>query len=161
MESTDTADIGPEMPPMDEDGNMIKEEKIKEKKIIGGKVDDKNQSELKASIKKKGANSYYYAHNYENQNFDDENAKTFYGDGLIYGGEPQLVETRKSKKEEVKREEQVVKKIAKYSWLDEEKKVKIYIDLSQFQSVILKEMVDVEFGEYKCVIKIKNNKLGW
>ena len=26
--------------------------------------------------------------------------------------------------------------------------MKIYIDLSQFQSVILKEMVDVEFGEY-------------
>ena len=32
--------------------------------------------------------------------------------------------------------------------------MKIYIDLSQFDSVILKEMVDVEFGEYKCVIKI-------
>ena len=61
METTDTADIGPEMPPMDEEGNMIKEQKI-----IGGKVDDKSQSELKASIKKKGANSYYYAHNYDN-----------------------------------------------------------------------------------------------
>mgnify|MGYP003334521788 CR=1 FL=1 len=39
-------------------------------------------------------------------------------------------------------------------WLDEEKKVKIYIDLSQFESVIQKDMIDVEFGEYKCVIKI-------
>ena len=70
-------------------------------------------------------------HNYDNQNFDDEKAKQFYGDGLIYGGEPQLIEKRETKKvEEVKKEEQVVKKIAKYSWLDEEKKVKIYIDLS-------------------------------
>ncbi len=46
---------------------------------------------MKASIKKKGSNSYYYAHNYEGQNFKDSNAKQFYGDGLIYGGEPQLI----------------------------------------------------------------------
>ena len=60
------------------------------------KVADKSQSELKSSIKKKGQNSYYYAHNYDNQNFDDANAKTFYGDGLIYGGEPQLIEKREA-----------------------------------------------------------------
>ena len=59
-EPEEIPDFGPEMPPMDEEGNMITE-----KKIIAGKVDDKSQSELKASIKKKGANSYYYAHNYE------------------------------------------------------------------------------------------------
>ena len=58
------------------------------------KVEDKSQSELKSSIKKKGQNSYYYAHNYDNQNFDDANAKTFYGDGLIYGGEPQRIKQR-------------------------------------------------------------------
>ena len=33
--------------------------------VTGLKVDNKEESELKASIKKKGANSYYYAHNYE------------------------------------------------------------------------------------------------
>jgi len=37
MENTDAGDFGPEMPPMDDDGNMIKE-----KKIIAGKVDDKD-----------------------------------------------------------------------------------------------------------------------
>ena len=108
------------------------------------KVDDKAASELKSSIKKKGQNSYYYAHNYDNQNFDDDKAKKFYGNGLIYGGEPVLVEKRDAK-EEVKKQgiEQVVKKIAKYSWLDEEKKIKIYIELDQFPTVITKEMVDV------------------
>ena len=101
MENTETADIGPEMPPLDEDGNMIKDQKI-----IAGKVNDKNESELKASIKKKGANSYYYAHNYDNQNFNDEKAKTFYGDGLIYGGEPQLIEKREVKQEEETKKEE-------------------------------------------------------
>ena len=48
MEST--ADFGPVPPPEDSTGQ---------------KVEDKDKSELKASIKKKGQNSYYYAHNYE------------------------------------------------------------------------------------------------
>ena len=56
--------------------------------VNGTKVDDKDLSELKASVKKKGGNSYYYAHNYEGQNFNDANAKKIYGDGIIHGGEP-------------------------------------------------------------------------
>ena len=149
MESA-AQDFGPEMPPMDENGNMIKESKIN-----GMKVDDKSQSELKASIKKKGANSYYYAHNYDNSDFDNEKAKKFYGDGLIYGGEPQLIEKRETKEESKKPvNEQVTKKIAKYSWLDEESKVKIYIDLAQFPTTITKEMIDITFDDYKCSIKI-------
>ena len=68
--------------------------------VNGLKVADKDQSALKDSIKKKGGNSYYYAHNYDGQNFNNENAKTFYGDGLIYGGEPTLIEKRDSAKVE-------------------------------------------------------------
>ena len=56
-----------------------------------GFVEDPAKSALKASIAKKGQNSYYYAHNYEGQNFNNANAKKFYGDGLIYGGEPTLI----------------------------------------------------------------------
>ena len=56
--------------------------------MTGAKVENKDESELKNSIKKKGQNSYYYAHNYDGQNFNSENAKKFYGDGLIYGGAP-------------------------------------------------------------------------
>ena len=133
MESTPT-EIGP-MPPS-----------------IGGKVDNPDESELRASIKKKGANSYYYAHNYEGQNFNNENAKKFYGDGLIYGGEPTLVSTGESSAR--KAPEKQISKIAKYSFLDEDSKVKIYIDLDQFKSQITKEMVDIQFKEYEIQIRI-------
>ena len=110
------ADFGPVPPP---------------ESITGKKVENKEESELKASIKKKGQNSYYYAHNYDGQNFNNENAKQFYGDGLIYGGEPTLI----CKKEKSTAEEQAkptsapVQKIKKYSWTDEDTKVKIYIEL--------------------------------
>ena len=62
--------------------------------VNGHKVADKELSELKTSIKKKGGNSYYYAHNYDGQNFNDEKAKKIYGDGIIHGGEPVLIEKR-------------------------------------------------------------------
>ena len=62
---------GPELPP----------------EVVAGKVDDKTKSELKASLKKKGDMSYYYAHDYGKKGFDPD-AKKFYGDGLVYGGEP-------------------------------------------------------------------------
>ena len=60
MESTNQMDFGPIPPP---------------EVVNGTKVNDVEQSALKASIKKKGANSYYYAHNYDGQNFNNDNAK--------------------------------------------------------------------------------------
>ena len=62
-----------------------------------GFVTDKSQSELKQSINRKGGNSYYYAHNYEGQNFNNEQAKKVYGDGIIHGGDPVLVATNEAK----------------------------------------------------------------
>lgn len=59
-----------------------------------GFVDAKDKSELASSINKKGGNSYYYAHNYSGQNFNDETAKKVYGDGIIHGGDPVLVSTK-------------------------------------------------------------------
>ena len=70
--------MGPELPP---------------EIVTGLKVDDKTKSELKASLKKKGEMSYYYAHDYGAKGFDPE-AKKFYGDGLIYGGEPTLISSK-------------------------------------------------------------------
>jgi len=46
----------------------------------------------------------------------------FKGDGLIYGGDPVLLGQREAKKKE--EEKKHPKKITKYSWLDEETKVK-------------------------------------
>ena len=130
--------IGPELPP---------------ELATGMKVEDKAKSELKNSINKKGGNSYYYAHNYDGQNFNNENAKQFYGDGLIYGGEPTLISSG-STKEETKQEKKVVKKIEKYSWLDEDKKVKIYIELDQFPTKITKAMIEVAFEDYAVNIRV-------
>ena len=117
--------------------------------VQGKKVDEVDKSALKESIKKKGQNSYYYAHNYDGQNFDNENAKKFYGDGLIYGGEPTLVEKR-DETAKPKESTTVLKKIAKYSWTDENAKIKIYIELDQFPTTITKAMIDVSFEEYSC-----------
>ncbi len=47
----------------------------------------------------------------------------FKGEGLIYGGDPVLLGQREKPKVEVVKEKPP-KKIGKYSWLDEEAKVK-------------------------------------
>ena len=73
-------EMGPELPP---------------EIVTGLKVDDKSKSELKASIKKRGDMSYYYAHDYGKKGFDPD-AKKFYGEGLIYGGEPTLISSKSS-----------------------------------------------------------------
>ena len=40
------------------------------------------------------------------------------------------------------------KAIAKFSWCDEETKVKIYIDTNQFKGEVTEAMVEVKFDEY-------------
>ncbi len=48
----------------------------------------------------------------------------FKGDGLIYGGEPVKLGEREKPQVQAVKKEKVDKKIAKYSWLDEDAKVK-------------------------------------
>ena len=48
----------------------------------------------------------------------------FKGDGLIYGGEPVKLAQRDKTKVETVAKDKPAKKIGKYSWLDEEAKVK-------------------------------------
>ncbi len=64
---------------------------------------------------------YYYAH--APKNYNTEGAEVFKGDGLIYGGDPVKLGHREKPTTEAPKEKQA-KKIAKYSWLDEEAKVK-------------------------------------
>jgi len=40
------------------------------------------------------------------------------------------------------------KKIKTFAWNDEDKKIKIYIDLAQFDTPITKEMAEINFSEY-------------
>lgn len=39
------------------------------------------------------------------------------------------------------------KKITKYSWIDEDAKVKVYIELDQFKGEITDAMIEVNFEE--------------
>ena len=45
-------------------------------------------------------------------------------------------------------------RISKFSWSDEESKVKIYIDTNQFKGEILESMVNVDFKEYSLEISV-------
>jgi hypothetical protein len=67
----ENSDIGPCVPP---DFELTFGDADKQG-VNGLKTDDPSQSALKESIKKKGGNSYYYAHNYDGQNFNNEKAK--------------------------------------------------------------------------------------
>ena len=127
MESTPQQEAGPEVPP-----EFDQKENARPDEPTEAFVKDKEQSELASSISKKGGNSYYYAHNYAGQNFDDEQAKKVYGDGIIHGGDPVLVSRSEDTKVKRDDEENKVKKkkIATFAWNDEDKKVKIYIDLA-------------------------------
>ena len=66
-------------------------------------------------------NQYYYAH--APKNYNTEGAEVFKGEGLIYGGDPVKLGLREKAKDDGQKEKPA-KKIAKYSWLDEDKKVK-------------------------------------
>ena len=99
-------ELGPQTPPEFDDEEVEEEKNIYEKKWENhpalekkatGFVEDKNESELKTSIKKRGANSYYYAHDYGD--VDKSQAKQFYGNGIIYGGEPKLLEKKDATEE--------------------------------------------------------------
>ena len=49
-------------------------------------------------------------------------------------------------------------KISKFSWCDEEDKVKIYIETNQFRGAITQEMVSVSFEEYLCDVKVTDEE---
>ena len=106
-----------------------------------------SKSALIDSIEEYGQYSYYYAH--KPRDFDLGKGKRFEGSGIIYGGDPVLIGTNDSSKVgEMKKPES--KKITKYSWLDETKKVKIYIDLNDplFKSKeITENMIDFKVDE--------------
>ena len=50
-----------------------------------------------------------------------------------------------------------LKTISKFSWADEESKVKIYVDLNQFEGQVLENQIEVKFEDYLCEIKITDS----
>jgi len=100
---------------------------------------------------------YYYAH--APKNYSTEGAVHFKDDGKIYGGDPVLIKTYSSDEREKRpTTARAQAKITKFSWGDEEDKVKVYIELNQFRGVITQEMVDVTFEEYLCDIKVTDEE---
>ena len=144
-----------------QDDVIVDETKVEEMvdqgtKMLNGRTPD---NALLDNIARKGANSYYYAH--APKDFTTEGAQHFKGDGKIYGGEPVLIKTRsleESAAERARAEERAAKlkqkQIQKFSWADEESKVRVYIELNQFAGPILESQVEVKFDEQTCEIKV-------
>ena len=123
-------------------------------KMLNGRDAD---NALLDNIAKKGNNSYYYAH--APKDFTTEGAQHFKEDGKIYGGNPTLLKTTNMEEAEARRKREDAakikrKNISKHSWSDEDAKVKIYIDNSQFAGPIVESMVSVKFEEYRCEVSV-------
>lgn len=102
---------------------------------------------------------YYYAH--APKNYSVEGAQHFKEDGKIYGGDPVLIKSYSTDEKTPSTVQAAAipqAKISKFSWGDEEAKVKVYIETSQFKGEITQEMVDVQFEEYLCDIKITDEE---
>ena len=52
----------------------------------------------------------------------------------------------------------VTSHINKFSWCDEEAKVKIYIDTDQFRGEVTKDQVQVRFEEYEVDVKVTDEE---
>jgi CS domain len=104
-----------------------------------------SENALIENIKKKGENSYYYAH--QPRNTDSiENAKVLEGEGIVTGGPPKLL----------KREDSInginsTSIIRNYSWADHDDKVSIYIQLDE----------NVEENRINCTFETKGFDLSY
>uniref|UniRef100_A0A7S3UK11 Uncharacterized protein n=1 Tax=Oxyrrhis marina TaxID=2969 RepID=A0A7S3UK11_OXYMA len=83
----------------------------------------RSDSALRANIKEKGANSYYYAHAKPPE--IPAHAKVVSGPGLITGGPPELISRDESIDKPAGKPRITV---TKFSWLDDGDKVKIYVE---------------------------------
>ena len=107
-------------------------------------------SKLFNSIDTYGTNSYYYAHNREY--VVPEDAKVVEGPGIITGGAPvKLSEGGPIPSSVIKR------KIEKYSWCDDEAKVRVYIDDPNILPLISEssETVSCSFDSQSFNLEIK------
>ena len=95
-----------------------------------------SQNALIENIKKKGENSYYYAHAPRNvENIED--AKIIEGEGIVTGGPPKLI-----KRIDSIHEIAPISNIRNYSWADHEEKLTVYIP---FEGSLEENKVSCEF----------------
>ena len=116
-------------------------------------IDEKTDktSALEHNIKSKGEYSYYYAHGKKFEKPSEEKGITIQGPGIITGGDPILLDKRVKEVEVIK--EPI--KFLKYIFYDDDKNVKIKIDLPES---IVKDVTDdclrAEFEERGVNLKV-------
>jgi hypothetical protein len=110
-----------------------------------------NVCALEHNIKSKGEYSYYYAHGRKFEKKDEEQGKVISGPGIITGGDPILLD--KSIKEVVVLKDPV--KFTKYIFYDDDKNVKIKIDLPDtIVSSVSDECLVPEFDERSINLRV-------
>jgi len=110
-----------------------------------------NVSALEHNIKSKGEFSYYYAHGRKFENREQEQGKIIEGPGIITGGDPVLLE-KSSKTIEIIKEP---KKFTKYSFYNDEKFVKIQIEIpTDIKDHISDDCINVNFQERSFDLKV-------
>lgn len=110
-----------------------------------------NVSALEHNIKSKGEFSYYYAHGRKFENKEQEQGKTIQGPGIITGGDPVLLE-KSTKPVEIIKES---KKFTKYAFYDDDKFVKIQIEIpAEIKEKVTDECINISFQEKSFDLKV-------
>ncbi len=110
-----------------------------------------NISALEHNIKSKGEFSYYYAHGRKFENKEQEQGKVIQGPGIITGGDPVLLE-KSTKPVEIIKES---KKFTKYVFYDDDKFVKIQIEIpSEIKDKVTDECININFQDKSFDLKV-------
>lgn len=112
--------------------------------------DFSSDSALRSNIEKKKENSYYYAHSRKMELPPD--AKVLKGPGLITGGFPELIASLDSPAPKSARTPAV--SLTKYSWLDDDSKVRIYLfkeGIPEADIELVQDIVECAFEDERTV----------
>lgn len=110
------------------------------------------ENALRANIKQKGENSYYYAHQ-PRPLVNPTNAIVLDGDGIITGGDPKL-----SHVHERTTHATTVVPIRNYSWADETAKVLVIINFVNGDG-LAQDQIDCQFETKRVTLSVRVNEL--
>jgi CS domain len=112
------------------------------------RIEEEKKSALEHNIKTKGEYSYYYAHGRKFQ--EKEQGETISGPGIITGGDPVLLQQQKKEIEVIKE----TNKFTKYQFYDDDKFVKIRIELGDLKDKVKDDGLIPEFSEKSFNLKV-------
>jgi hypothetical protein len=106
-------------------------------------------SKLYNSVETYGTNSYYYAHARSKEFVVPENAKVVEGPGIITGGAPVRISVGEPIQPSI-----VMRKIEKYSWCDDGKSVRIYVDDPSILSHLNLSTISITFDDQALSLEV-------